>query len=212
MPEELSRLLDAQDERAREAAWASFLERFSGLILYVARSRNRDHDAVMNCYAFVVDRLQRNACARLRSFTSNGRGEFSTWLIVVVRRLCVDYHRHRYGRPQGADGMELRDARRQLTDLVADELALAMLPAPAEDAPDATLLRAESSALLSNALESLTPSDRLVLRFRFEDNLSVPQIARLLGIASPFVVYRQLDNVLARLRRALQRAGVENAT
>jgi hypothetical protein len=56
-PDVLVRLMTAPDARGRESAWAGFLEQYSGLILHVARSRSRDHDAIMSCYEFVVDQL-----------------------------------------------------------------------------------------------------------------------------------------------------------
>ena len=208
-PAALHQLLEAPDERARDTAWAAFLHEYSALILHVARSRNRDHDAVMNCYAFVLDQLQRNGHARLTRYISDGRGKFTTWLLVVVRRLCVDYHRQRYGRPQSGDDDEYVQ-RRMLTDLVSDAVALENVAA--DDTADAALLEAESLALLGDALERLTPSDRLILRMRFEDDMSVPEIARLFGAASPFAMYRRLQHTLGLLRRALERAGVERAS
>ena len=208
-PAALHELLDARDEPARAVAWSAFLREYSGLILHVARSRNRDHDALMNCYEFVVDQLQRREHARLRRYISDGRGKFTTWLLVVVRRLCVDYHRQRYGRLR-TDNEDRHEQRRLLTDLVGDHVSVEQVPD--SDSPDAALLRAERSALLAYALARLTPSDRLILRLRFEDDMSVPEIARVLGVASPFVMYRRLQHTLGLLRRTLERAGVERAS
>jgi len=208
-PDVLVRLLAAPDARGRESAWAAFLEQYSGLILHVARSRNRDHDAIMSCYEFVVDQCRRDDHARLRRYVSDGHGKFATWLLVVVRRLCVDHHRQRYGRLQGTNG-ERHTERRLLTDLVGDAVGLELLADP--ESSDDGVLRDERSALLSRALERLTPSDRLILRLRFDDELSVPEIARLLKAPSPFVMYRRLDHTLATLRRALEAHGVHSAS
>ena len=208
-PDVLVRLMTAPDGRGRESAWAAFLEQYSGLILHVARSRSRDHDAVMSAYEFVVDQLRCDDHARLRRYVADGHGKFTTWLLVVVRRLCVDHHRQRYGRLQAADG-DRHMERRLLTDLVGDVVGLELLADP--DSPDDMLLRDERSALLSRALERLTPSDRLILRLRFDDGLSVPEIARLLKAPSPFVMYRRLDHTLATLRRVLEAYGVRSAS
>ena len=86
-----------------EPAWAAFLSKHSGLLLHVARSLGGDDDAAMDRYAFMLDALRRDGCLRLRGYVADGRSQFSTWLIVVARRLCLDEYRHRYGRPQGRD-------------------------------------------------------------------------------------------------------------
>ena len=208
-PDVLVRLMAASDARGRESAWAAFLEQYSGLVLHVARSRSRDHDAIMSCYEFVVDQLRRDDHARLRRYVSDGHGKFTTWLLVVVRRLCVDHHRQLYGRLQAANG-DRHTERRLLIDLVGDTVGLELLVDP--ESSDDTVLRDERSALLSRALEQLTPSDRLILRLRFDDGLSVPEIARMLKAASPFVMYRRLDHTLAMLRRALEARGVHSAS
>lgn len=208
-PAALRELLDARDGPDREVAWAAFVSEYSGLILHVARSRHRDHDAVMNCYEFVLDHLRRGDHARLRRYVGDGRGKFTTWLLVVVRRLSVDFYRQQYGRLQ-TDNEERHAQRRLLVDLVSDEVLLESVADP--ESADATVLQAETMTLLAQALDELTPSDRLMLRLRFDDDMSVPEIARWLGAASPFVMYRRLQHTLGLLRRALERAGVERVS
>ena len=44
----------------------------------------------MDHYAFMLDRLQEDGFHRLRAFAGDGRGQFTTWLVVVARRLCVE--------------------------------------------------------------------------------------------------------------------------
>ena len=211
VPEDLLGLLRAPDAHARAAAWAAFLEQHSALILHVVRSRDRDPDAIMSAYEFILDQLQRHDYARLRRYSADGKGKLSTWLIVVVGRLCVDHHRQQYGRLQSNHRADRHAERRQLADLLGGDLGLEQVEADAGGAPDVMLLRSEKGALLGRALASLTPSDRLLLRLRYEDDLSVPSIARALGEASPFVVYRRLDRVLASLRHLLEGYGVRDS-
>lgn len=70
---------------------------------------------------------------------------------------------------------------------------------------------AELRAGLEDALSALSARDRLLLRLRFEDDMTAQEIARLLQLPSPFHVYRRLNVVLASLRVALQRRGIESA-
>jgi RNA polymerase sigma factor (sigma-70 family) len=206
-------LLAATQPTDFEHAWSEFVAEHSDLVLRVARTMGGDHDAVMDRYAFVIDALRDDGGRRLRAYTQSGRGTFTTWLVVVVRRLCVDELRQRYGRLQSecVASEERHAQRRNLADLIGDELALEALVAPG-NAPDEAVLLAELHSALSAALEGLAVSDRLVLRLRFEDGLSVPEIARATSAGSPFKLYRRIEALLKELRIALESAGVEDAT
>ena len=211
-PESLQRLLSAGDPDERDRCWAAFLADFSALILHSARSLGGERDAIMDRYTFVLDALRIDDCRRLRSFLSDGRGKFTTWLVAVARRLCVDQIRQRYGRPQGAAPPDDRwRERRHLVDLVAAEVDVGEITAGDDGAPDEAITRAELSGVLQAALQRLETSDRLLLRLRFEDGRSAPEIARLLGVPSPFHVYRRIDRLLAVLKAELTGAGIESS-
>ena len=79
-------------------------------------------------YAYLLDRLQADDFARLRAYAADGRARFSTWLVVVAQRLCIDFHRSRYGRIREAQDPGERAARRQLHDLVGDVIDIEALP------------------------------------------------------------------------------------
>ena len=213
-PGDVASLLSAADPAAQERAWTTFVGQHSDVVLRVARAMGGGHDATMDRYAFALDALRRDDCKRIRAYAPEGRGSFDTWLAVVARRLCLDHHRHRYGRTQsdGRAAEEERATRRQLTDLLGDELGLDQVEGDADAVPDVQLECAERRAALDAALAQLDVSDRLVLRLRFEDALSVPEIARLIGVDSPFKVYRQLDRVLATVRKHLEAAGIHDAS
>ena len=193
--------LSASDAGARERAWQSFLSDFSALVLHVIRRTAKDHDIVMDRYVFVLDALRRDDFRRLRRYREEGRGKFTTWLVAVVRRLCVDEHRARYGRPQAGDA-DWQVERKSLIDLVSDELALENLEV-AGDLPDVALEARESLDMLRNALEALPTEQRLILRLRFEDDVSVPVIAKMLRYDSAFRLYREVEKILSGLRQSI---------
>ena len=117
-PAELAALLQARDAESRERAWGKFLDRYSRLILHGARSLGSDYDAVMDRYTLIVEQLRDGDFRRLRSYVADGRGKFTTWLTVVVRRICLDHHRQRYGRAREGvrtqvEGAQGRAARRR---------------------------------------------------------------------------------------------------
>ena len=215
-PDVLARLLAANAPTSRDETWAAFVAAYSRLMLHVARSFGGDHDAAMDRYTQVLERLRQEDCRRLRAFVADGRSEFSTWLVVVAQRICLDHHRHRYGRSDPRQDLaavpdDERAARRRLVDLVSAELDLDRLGD--EGRPDAaeTLASGDAYHALEAALSLLAPADRLLVKLRYEDDLAIPEIARQLELPSRFHVYRRLTRVLAALRRALERAGVRDA-
>ncbi len=207
----LESLLTASGPEPRSNAWAAFLSRYSAALLHAARSMGGDHDLVMDRYAFIVEALERDDFRRLRIYLTEGRGAFTTWLLVVARRLCLDHHRHRYGRLQsdGPAAIGRRTERKRLADLLGDELGFLTLPSGG-DRPDELLARAELETALSEVLAQLEPADRVLLRLRFVEDLSAAEIARVLERTSPFVVYRRLGKLLETLRGALKRRGIED--
>lgn len=213
LPEPLISLLRATDPASRDDAWQHFLTAYSDLILRAARTLGGDDDDRMDRYAFALDQLRRDDFRRLRLYAADGRAQFTTWLVLVVRRLCLDEHRHRNGRLQGTDDdARARHAMRQrLAALVGGDADLDALPEQAANPHDA-LRVAELHDALDRAIATLDTRDRLLLRLRFEDDESVPTIARVLRAPSAGHVYRRLDALLAELRGKLVAAGVRDAS
>jgi len=210
---ELQQLLSATTPSDRDRAWQDFLDAYSRLLLHVARSVSRDHDDAMDAYAHVLQELRADNSARLRVFSDAGRSKFSTWLVVVVQRLCLDYRRRQYGRLRDSQSGSTQVAqafRRRLGNLAGEDIDLTSFAASAVD-PDDRLAADELRHLLAVAVGSLTPSDRLLLALRFEDGLSAQQIARVMHLPSPFHVYRRLDAAMRALRTSLTARGVESA-
>lgn len=219
LPLELFRRVSATEHSSREAAWDAFVRDYSRLLFHVARSLGGDRDAVMDRYAWVLEQLHQDDCRRLRAYVPDGRTKFSTWLTVVARRLCLDHYRHRYGRARDSadetnSSLADRRARRSLADLVTRCVDVSELTGTDERAekPDSAVRASELHLALEQVLERLEPADRLLLRLRFEDELSIPEIARVTGARNPFVVYRRISLVLRSLRRALQQRGVRSST
>ena len=212
-PAELAALLSAPAGPGRDEAWAGFVRTHTPLILRVTRSLGGDADAAMDRYAYVLECLQADDCRRLRAYLRPEAGEFSLWLIVVVRRLCLDHYRQRYGRAPrapaaGSEAGAERAGRRRLVDLVADRTDPSLL-ASGRLAPDEELARAERLRGLATALERLGPADRLLLRLRFAEELPAREIARMMRFPTLFHVYRRLDKLLRELRATLGGLGIE---
>ena len=76
---------------------------------------------------------------------------------------------------------------------------------PADEGPGPEALAAfrELRDILKRELAKLAPRDRLVLRLRFEQDLTLSAIARLTGVGTPQAVDRWIRDVLRRVRRNL---------
>jgi RNA polymerase sigma factor (sigma-70 family) len=169
----------------------------------------------MDRYACVLEQLRSDDFRRLRAYVADGRSEFSTWLVVVAQRICLDHQRARYGRLRAADRDPRCDeewvARRRLVDLISADVDLSSLgDGSTPDAEDRVRL-ADLYHALDSALALLPPRDRLLVKLRFEDDVPMPEIARDLGFPSRFHAYRRLTRVLSDLRAQLERGGVREA-
>jgi RNA polymerase sigma factor (sigma-70 family) len=169
----------------------------------------------MDRYAYVIEQLRRDDFKRLREYAAQERSTFTTWLVVVTRRLCLDYRRRRYGRPRGeadpATQVE-RVIRKRLVDFVAEDLELSRSVSSNGPDPEMELRTAELRESLSAALNSLSAGERLLLAFRYEQGLTARQIARLLDFPSVFHVYRRLTAVQQSLRTTLAGRGIDGAS
>lgn len=210
----LDRLLFAHathDTGEIDAAWRDFVAEHTRLLLHVARSVTSNHDDAMDAYAFVIEQLRADDLRRLREFAADPRSKLSTWLVVVARRLCLDLYRRRYGRVRGIDSRPQRAVRRRLQDLVAEDINVHDIPAAHVGSAELALRRSELRVALEQALTMLDPQDALLLRLRFDDDLTAQEIAKLLAFPSAFHVYRRVNALLAVLRRALEERGIESA-
>jgi RNA polymerase sigma factor (sigma-70 family) len=211
---ELVTLLGETDASARNRAWTRLLERHSGLLLHAARSFGAGYDDAMDRYRYILEELRRDNFKRLRAYSPEGQGKFSTWLVVVSQRLCRDFHRQRFGRLRANPDSEAgraRVVRWRLQELIAERIDASLIAETPDTGAEMSIRRRELETAVAGSLATLEPRDRLLIRYRFEDGRSAGEIAALLRLPSVFHVYRRLRVVLATLRRRLKDLGVTDA-
>jgi RNA polymerase sigma factor (sigma-70 family) len=71
--------------------------------------------------------------------------------------------------------------------------------------PESRLWQEEQQSRLLRCLQSLAPEERLLLQFRFEDELSLQEIANLLGIGDPQRAHRKILGILQKLRVEMEK-------
>ena len=214
LPPELARLLASSDDLSREKAWRVFLDTFSPLILHAARSASKGYDEGMDAYAAALDALRADDCRKLRGYSADPRSRFSTWLVVVVRRVCIDKQRERFGRvsaKERVDGIsDERAARRRLATLASAAVELESLPDSHGSRPDEALQTGDLHDRVESALAELDERDRLLLTLRFVDDLPAKKIAELQRWPDHMTVYRRINQLTALLRQKLLERGVDS--
>ena len=154
-PADLVSLL-AANAGAQDEAWARFLRRYSDHVLGACRSVTKDPDVSMDHYAYVLEALRRDDCRRLRGYRPDGRTQFTTWLSVVCRRLCVDRHRSLNGRAsQGEEPSTAVKLRRRLQRMAGEDLLIEELPAP--QGPPTPKFGARTSSRVSSGPRRRSP-------------------------------------------------------
>jgi RNA polymerase sigma factor (sigma-70 family) len=182
-----------------------------------------------------------------------GQSSLRTYLVVVIKRLFIDYRRRLWGtwRPSAVarqlgpvasrlemllyrDGHTLEEAigllqagstpaRREELVALSDRLPLRLarrvhlrqeLERPAADqaSPEAALecdaTAARAQEVVAQVMASLPSEDRLILRLRFEDDVSAVDIARRLRLDQKRL-YRRIERLLAAFRSGLRSRGID---
>ena len=91
-------LFDRLRSSDAHTAWEEFLCQYSPVLYQTARASTADADAAADCYLNICEQLARHGFRRLLKFKREGRASFTTWLRVVARNLCFDWHRRQTGR------------------------------------------------------------------------------------------------------------------
>jgi RNA polymerase sigma factor (sigma-70 family) len=181
----------------------------------VARSFGGEHDDAMERYSYILEKLRERDFRRLRSYDPKVGASFPTWLTVTARHLCLDQHRSQFGRSRAEHGSDrsdsLRAARRALRDLTEGDTPPDALVDATSLPTDSIALRGKLDECLTQALARLSSQERLLLTLRFRDDLPASRIAGIIGMPTPFHVYRRLNAILTQLREALEAHGIEGS-
>ena len=119
----------------------------------------------------------------------NGRQRFDPWLFAIARNLAIDYLRNKRKAVQTAS---LPDDR--------DEILLVSSSGPS---PFEAAARSEDAIRLAGQLQILPPLYREALLLRFQEDLSLAEMAQVLGAPTTTVTSR-IYRGLAALRSAFE--------
>jgi len=73
-----------------------------------------------------------------------------------------------------------------------------------DDGPELRLQSEQDRLRLDKAMARLDPQQRLLLQLRYQQDLTLKEVAQLTGLADPFKARRQIDAALAALSKAMK--------
>ncbi len=145
----------------------------------------------------IVDDLVQETWLRVleRGATYDGRSRFEPWLFTIARNLAIDHmRRHRTLSLDSSDDSGSEDHGNPRHT-----------PASTADSPFTLAARSEDAARLAGSMQSLEPIYREVLILRFQEDLSIQEIASMLGTPLSTVssrIYRGLATLRTHLEGA----------
>ena len=254
-------LFEALRSQTPRQGWVEFLNVYSPLLYQTSRTNTSSEEDAADCYLHICEQLAKNNFRRLLKYAPDGRASFTTWLRVVARNICFDWHRKQRGRKRpfkalqdlsplemevyqhrflGQSSLEetLADLEPRfpavsLAQLVTIEEnlqrsltprqnwilssrrsgsspAVALLSGDPEIDPidvadprpnqEAQILQEHQLLKLRNLIRALPAEESLLLQLRFEQDLSLEEIARLSGLGDAQRVHRKLALVLKKVR------------
>jgi RNA polymerase sigma factor (sigma-70 family) len=96
-----------------------------------------------------------------------------------------------------------RSAAAIVSPAVLDEHSEKTVAEMASPSPECLAVSHQQKMRLKRSVSQLPPDERLVLQLRFEENLSLDEIARLTGLGDAQRVHRQLGAILKKLRGSM---------
>lgn len=126
--------------------------------------------------------------------TYQGKAAFTTWLYAITLNIC----RNRYRRRQAS--ARLRGALQNLfRQSQAEEQPTGAIELPPPPSPEETVLRREAAGVLWGKVNRLGEKHRTVVILRYYHDLSIAEIAQILGL-SEGTVHSRLFTARERLR------------
>ncbi|HUO25791.1 MAG TPA: RNA polymerase sigma factor [Candidatus Aquilonibacter sp.] len=151
-------------------------------LLYLTGRRDYAEDLAQETWVRVLQ----------RGSQYNGRQRFDPWLFAIARNLAIDYLRKKQ---KGVETASLPEDR--------DEILLVSSSGPT---PFEAAARSEDAMRLAGQLQILSPLYREALLLRFQEDLSLAEIAQVLG-APVTTVTSRIYRGLAALRSAFEEGG-----
>lgn len=173
--------------KGEKAAWDAFVLQYSSLVyhtirktlsLYHAEARQQ---VIEDLFQEFFLSILKDDLKKLRQFRGDRGCSLVSWLRVVAGRLTIDHLRTR--------GLSTAEVPESLESNEPD--------------PPAALINREEEKLLSEAVQTLSPRERLFIELSYRRGLPPEGIAAILKV-SVSAVYTQKSRIIAKLREILR--------
>ena len=173
-------------QKGDPGAFDDLVCRYDKQVLSIALSYCSDEEAAKDVYQEVFLRVYR-ALPRFQF-----KSQFSTWLYRIVVNACLTHRAKERNSPFVSVEMASDEDERPLESMVADPTAA-----------DETLLNAEISAHIQDAIGTLSPQQRMVFTLRHYDGFKLREIAAMMDCAEG-TVKKYLFTATERMRDRLK--------
>ncbi|MCX7643325.1 MAG: sigma-70 family RNA polymerase sigma factor [Armatimonadetes bacterium] len=161
-----------------------YRDRVYGLALHLLEDRDLAEDLAQEAFLRVFQRL---------ALFDPNKGSFSTWLMTLTTRLCLN-------------ALKKRTSEQQWVSEQEDE-AFELLEASDESTPEEEWWAMERRRLIRQLLSTLHPMQRAVLLLRYGEGMSIQEIAQTVQVPVG-TVKAWLFRGREALRRKLKEAGL----
>lgn len=178
-PRSIARALRRKDPEFIDQLVSQYHYRLLRYLVYLTSRREQAEDLVQETWMRVLE----------RSGQYDGRSRFEPWLFSIARNLAIDYLRRRQRASLNASNALSSDA-------------VLELPAPDVHSPFLAAAKSEDAARIAVAMEALEPIYREALLLRFQEDLSLEEIAQVAGAPVSTIssrIHRGLSMMRSRL-------------
>lgn len=174
--------LRRRDPRVIDRLIEQYQYRLFRYLIYLTANRERAEDFFQETWIRVLE----------RGYQYDGQTKFETWLFSIARHLVIDWQRQR--KAQSLDSL-----------LEPETGAPIELADGGSRSPLSLVLTQEEASVVQTSLERVPVIHREVLLLRFQEDMPLADIARVLGVPLATVksrLYRGLENLRSLLTGA----------
>lgn len=147
---------------------------------------------VLEITDFIMKEIEKDGLARLKKFEE--RADFKCFLGMVITRLWYDFLREQYKAKKNLTKFD--GEFESLFDRPVDSTYDLMIKLEDEE------LKKEAVKILPQILEKLTPEEKLVIKWKYEDNLTISAISRALG-KTRYKTEKLIEKTEEKIRRKI---------